>query len=106
MRHYIINGVVPIVIGSFADLKPAVGDAKFSKLSVIGGRGVLAGLYSTMDDALLASGRKKVHKLLKSALHFPRRMRLNRDRGQVALHHILRYTQQAVVTRMFPFGLQ
>ena len=49
-RHYLISGVVPIAVASLAEATE-----KLRGAPCLASRGILAGLYSTIDDALRAN---------------------------------------------------
>ena len=86
-RHYFVQGSVPTAVRSMTDVpgQKAVG---FVSLPCFGSRGVLAGWYSTADDALRAKDDSKVLKLYEAALSLPMRLRLGPSREQVSLDSI------------------
>ena len=86
-RHYLINEVVPTAVHFTHDV-PTTEHVGFVLLPCLGSRSVLAGFYSTMDDALGASDWGKVLKLYEAALSFRMRMRVAPSMKQVALDSI------------------
>ena len=74
LRMYIINGALPTAVSSIQDVS-AAGDAYLVQLPCFGSRGVLAGFYSVMDDALRACDYFKVRRLYEAALSMPMRVR-------------------------------
>ena len=93
LRHYIVNAVIPTCIEDMAEILSATGGAMyFSQLPFLGSRGVLAGFYSVMGDALRATNIKKAHAWMEAALSFPMRMRLNPAQTQIGLDSIT-YTE-------------
>ena len=86
-RHYLINEAAPTAVHFTADV-PTKAGVGFELLPCFGSRSVLAGFYSTMDDALRASDYGKVLKLYEAALSFRMRMRVAPSMTQVALDSI------------------
>ena len=86
-RHYLINEAIPTAVPSMADV-PSTEGVGFVKLPCLGSRSVLAGFYSTMDDALRASDWAKVLNLYAAALSMRMRIRVAPSKTQVALDSI------------------
>ena len=86
-RYFIINEAVPTAVSSLVDV-PSTGGVGLVKLPCLGSRGVITGLYSTIDDALRANDLGKVKKLYEAALSMPMRVRVGPSKIQVALDSI------------------
>ena len=83
-RMYMLNGALPTAVLSVQDVS-AGGDAHFVELPCFGSRGVLAGFYSVMDDALRACDYFKVRRLYEAALSMPMRVRAGPSLQQITL---------------------
>ena len=86
-RHYFIQGSTPSAVSSLADI-PAEKAVGFVSLPCLGARGMIAGWYSTADDALRDREKRKILKLYEAALSMPMRLRLGPSRVQVSLDSI------------------
>ena len=86
-RHYFIQGSTPSAVSSLADI-PAEKAVGFVSLPCLGARGMIAGWYSTVDDALRDREKRKILKLYEAALSMPMRLRLGPSRVQVSLDSI------------------
>ena len=75
MQHYVVHGAVPTAIPSSGVGNSAIGES-FQDLPCFGGRAVLLGWYSVMDDALRASNDALILKLYEAFISMPIRMRV------------------------------
>ena len=57
----------------------------FAKLPILCSRGIVAGFYSTMDDALRANNSFKIKRLFEAAFAMPMRLRVGPTMLQVCL---------------------
>ena len=93
-RHYLINSVLPIAVLSIADATE-----KLRSVPCLASRGILAGLYSTFDDALRANNWQQIRALYQAALAMPMRMRVGPSRQQVVLDNIT-YSEELFVAKL------
>ena len=71
--------------------RPSTATEKLRSAPCLASRGILAGLYSTIDDALRANDLQQTIALFQAALAMPMRMRLAPSRQQVCLDSISYY---------------
>ena len=86
-RNYFIQGSTPSAVSSLADI-PAEKAVGFVSLPCLGARGMIAGWYSTVDDALRDREKRKILKLYEAALSMPMRLRLGPSRVYVSMDSI------------------
>jgi len=92
---YIINGALPTAIATDGLINAS--DGVFVQLPCFASRGVLAGFYSVMDDALRASDYFKVRRLYEAALSMPMRVRLGPSLQQITVDS-LSYSEELYAT--------